>query len=241
MGPRLGCAVLLIVAAASPASASAAEADRQSVRSQLTTMRPGAATGTLLDVRFFDPANAGGKPHSVDKLIVEAAPGTRIDQFALPRCEASDLDLMARGEMACPQRSRIQEGRIVLDTGSPLGIPRLMHLRTATFNAPGGFVSIGEAEELMFRGVVRSQIRGRTVTVDYADVPGYGGPDGQSAMTRMFSAGPRLTRGRRAFIRTPRRCPRSRRWRTRYTFIYHDGLRQTETTRAPCRPRRGRR
>ena len=191
-------------------------------------------------MRFFDPANAEGKPYSVDKVVIQSARGTRFDHSALPRCDASDLELVIRGEAACPRGSKVQSGRLVLDTGSPLLVPRLMRFRTMTFNADGGLVSIGEAENFLFRGVVRSRISGATTTVDYADAPGFGGPDSQSAMKTMSTAGPSLGFGGRRFLRTPSTCPRSRRWTTRYTFIYHDGVSQTETTRARCRPNRRR-
>ena len=232
----IGCAGLALLSVqAGPAMP---DADRQSVRSELTTTRPGASAGTAMWMRFRDPADADGKPHSVDKVIIRVPKGMRFDTTALPRCTASDAELMIRGEAACPERSVVQRGQLVLDTGSPAVVPRLMTFRTVTFNADGGLVSIGESEDAPVRGVVRSVIRGRTVTVDYADAPGFGGPDSQSAMRTMFSSGPALHRDGRAFLRTPPRCPRSRRWTTRYTFIYHDGERQIERSHARCRAAR---
>lgn len=213
---------------------------RQSIRSELTTTRPGSPAGTSMWMRFRDPANADGKPYSVDQVVIKVPRGMRFDNAALPQCTASDVELMARGEAACPAGSNVQRGELVLDTGSPLIVPRLMRFSTATFNADGGLVSIGESEDFRFRGVVRSRISGRTVTVDYADAPGFGGPDSQSAMKTMFTSGPPLVRAGRAFMRTPPRCLRSRRWTTRYTFIYQDGVRQTELVRAPCRPKKRR-
>ncbi len=224
--------VLLLLASV----AIAVPQDRQSIRAELTTDRPGTSTGTQMTMRFADPEKPKGKPYAVDKVVIESPPGTRFDNSALPQCLASDAELMARGEAACPPGSIVQRGRLVLDTGSPLLVPRLMHFRTTTFNTEGGFVSLGEAEDFFFRGVVRSRIHRNTVTVDYADAPGFGGPDSESAMKTMLTSGPALGSAGRPFIRTPRRCPRSRRWTTRFTFIYHDGVRQTETTRAPCRP-----
>lgn len=213
----------------------AAEGDRQSVRSKLTTKDPGSATGSMIEMRFADPANPEGKPYAVDKVKIRLARGMRFDHGALPQCTASDAELMARGEAACPSGSQVQSGHIVLDTGTPLEAARLMRFRTATFNSSGGFVSIGESEDLRFRGVVRSRTEGRRVTVDYADAPGFGGPDSESAMKTMLTSGPALAPGGRPFLRTPRICPRSRSWTTRFTFIYHDGERQREKTRSPCR------
>ena len=191
-------------------------------------------------MRFADPANPSGKPYAVDKVVIRSPRGTRFDDSALPQCHASDVELMALGQSACPSRSRVQRGRLVLDTGSPLLLPRLIHFKTTTFNTEGGFVSLGEAEEFFFRGVVRSRIHRNTVTVDYADAPSFGGPDPEIAMKTMFTSGPALGSARRPFMRTPRKCPRRGRWTTRFTFIYHDGVRQAEKTRAPCRRSRRR-
>lgn len=224
--------VLLSWVLAVPAQAG----DRQAVRAGFSTERPDAATGVFMNMRFFNPADRGAKPYSVDKVVIEAAAGTRFDHFAVPRCDASDAELMARGEAACPPGSKVQSGRMAMDTGSPFGVPRIIHFRTMTFNSREGFVSLGEAENPPMRGVVRSRDRGGTVIVDYADAPGWPPPDRYSAMTVMRNSGPPIIRGGRAFMRTPPSCPPSRRWTTRYTFIYHDGARQTETTHAPCRP-----
>jgi hypothetical protein len=220
-----------VLALAGPAKAG----DRQTVRAAGTTDRPGAPTGSVMDMRFFDPTRPGGKPPALDKLLIRLATGTRIDHAAIPACTASDAELMARGEAACPPDSKVQSGRIVMDTGSPFVFPRLIRLRTATFNEQGGFVSIGDGENVPIRGVVRSRIRDGVVEVDYADAPGYPSSDPYAAMTVMFTSGPAIDRGGRAFVRTPPACPASGHWITRYTFIYHDGVRQSETTRAACR------
>lgn len=222
----------LLVALAGAASAEAG--DRQAVRSGFTTDRPGAPTGILMGMRFSDPAQRGGKPHSVDKVVIQAAPGTRFDHTAVPQCNASDAELMARGKAACPKGAKVQSGRIALDTGLPFGASRKIRLRTTTFNSRRGFVSIGESKRPPLRGVVRSRDRDGTVVVDYADAPGMPPPDSYSAMKLMVTSGPPVVRAGRAFVLTPPTCPRSGRWTTRYTFIYHDGVRQTEITRAPC-------
>lgn len=209
--------------------------DRQGVRAKLTAKRPAASTGTRIEMRFENPQRPGAKPHSVDQVVIRSPRGTRFDHGALPQCLASDAELMARGPSACPGESRVQAGAITLDTGSPLGVPRILRLRTVTFNSRGGFVSLGEGENFPIRGVVRSATQGRTTTVDYADAPGVGGPDGYSAMTTMLTAGPAVGAPSRPFLQTPSSCPHSGRWRTRFTFIYHDGVRQVEDTRTPCK------
>lgn len=187
----------------------------------------------------MDPANRVGKPYSLDRLIIESA--LQFDHGAVPRCMASDAELLARGQAACPRDSVVQRGRIVLDTGSPLVVPRLIGLRTTTFNAAGGYLHLGEGDTFPMRGTARSTVRDGVVEVDYADAPGWGGPDPWAAMTIMESFGRAIVRDGRAFVRTPRTCPPTRSWTTHYTFVYHDGVRQRETTVARCRPQRMRR
>lgn len=224
--------LLLVLVLVAPAEAG----QRQTVRAGLTTERPGAPTGIFMDMRFFSPGHRSGKPYSVDKVRIRA--DTRFNHYAIPRCNASDAELIARGKAACPKGSKIQSGRIAMDTGSPFGVPRIVYLRTMTFNSRGGFVSLGEAKNFPFRGVVRSRHRGDTVVVDYADAPGKPPPDSYSALKVMLTSGPPIVRDGRAFVRTPPTCPASGRWTTRYKFIYHDGVTQTEATHAPCRDRR---
>ena len=229
-------AVVVLLVFAAPAQAG----DRQTVRGGLTTERPDTATGVFMNMRFFNPADRDAKPYSVDKVIVEA-PGS-VNHSAVPQCNASDAELMARGKAACPPGSKVQSGRIAMDTGSPFGVPRIVYLQTTTFNSRAGFVSLGEGENMPIRGVVRSRDRGGRVVVDYADAPGRPPPDSYSALKFMRTSGPAIVREDRAFMRTPPDCPESGRWTTRYTFIYHDGVRQRDATHAPCRDdlRRGR-
>src|SRR5919197_1087933 len=81
---------------------SAAAADRQSVSASLTTSAPGTSTGSRLFMEWRNPADPSAKPYAVDTIVIQLAPGTHVDFSALPKCTASDAELMARGAAACP-------------------------------------------------------------------------------------------------------------------------------------------
>jgi hypothetical protein len=220
-------------ALALPAQAQAE--DRQTVRWTPTTDLPGAPMGSIVDMEFFNPAEPHAKPHTVNVIVFRAPEGTEYDFDALPQCKASNAELIARGPAACPEASAFQTGRVVMDTGSPAVFPRAVPIRTFTFIGDHELISVGEGEQFPFRGVVRSPVRGATVTVDYSEMPGAPPPDAYSAMKTMLTGGPARTNGDRTFVRSPPTCPPSGFWTSHYTIVYHDGVTQTETAEAPCR------
>ena len=95
--------LLLLISLILPAAA-AAEV-RQTARLRFTTPVPGAATGTVLDIEYRDPADADAKPPAVRRVVTDARPGARYDTSVPAACEASDAELMLQGAAACPERS----------------------------------------------------------------------------------------------------------------------------------------
>lgn len=231
--PRLAASLLAVCLTIPTAAASAA---RQTVESHMTTQEAGAPTGSSMEMWFMNPADPEGKPYAVDRAVIQSARGTQFDHDAIPQCNASDAELIARGEAACPPGSKVQTGRVELDTGSPAVFPREIFVRTVTFNADRGLVSLAEGENFPTRAVGRTKIDGETVRVDYPDFPG-GPPDNHTAMRYMITSGPPIVgAGGRPFLRSPPYCPPRGRWVTRFTFIYHDGVRERAAAETPCRP-----
>lgn len=217
--------------------APAEAADRQSVSSSLTTEDPAASTGSRLSIEWRNPSDPSGKPYAVDTIVIHLAAGSRFDFSALPQCKASDAELMARGAAACPADSKVNSGEILSDTGSAAVFPRFIHTRAANFNNQGELVGVGDAEEIPFRSVVRSKVEGNTITIPVPDSPGSGPPDNFTAFKSLLTVEPALGRGVRVYARTPLTCPASGFWTSRYSFIYHDGVTQTEIVRSPCKRR----
>jgi hypothetical protein len=215
--------------------AAAAAGDRQTVSASYSTTLPGAAVGNRLVIDWRNPADPAAKPYAVDTIVIQLPPGSRFDFSALPQCKASDAELLVQGAAGCPPESKVNSGEVLSDTGSPGGFPRFVHTRTVNFNNEGELVGIGDAQEVPFRSVLRSKIKGETITIPVPDNPGNPPPDNFTAFKRLFTDGPPIARGNRVYARTPPTCPAAGYWTTRYTFLYHDGVRQTETTRSPCR------
>jgi hypothetical protein len=222
----IGCALL-------PAD-TGADTTRQTASVDLTTTRPGASTGSTIRLHIRNPGDAGAKPYSVKTIVFTSAPGTVIDTRALPQCKASDAELMAAGGAACPADTRVNTGLVRSDTGSSFGVPRYVNSDIQNFNNQGELVGVSDTREFPYRNVTHSKISGTSVTFDVPDAPGQGPPDNFSAVTDLTILTPALARGGRAYLRTPPACPASGFWRGSVDFIYHDGVRQSVETRAPC-------
>src|SRR3954454_16807333 len=185
---RRGIVVGAVVALLAGAPAGAASTDRQTASLTFTTTRPGAPSGENLAVDWHDPANPGGKPYSVARMVVELPPGAVIDTSVPERCTASDVQLELQGAAACPAASRVGGGEIVSDTGSTGAFPpRFVHNEANLFNNAGELIGVADATDQpvipgITRTVARSPIVGTTTTSDFPAFPGNLPPDDFSAI-----------------------------------------------------------
>jgi hypothetical protein len=222
-----------VIALAAPAAAGAS-APRQTAAVTLTTTQPGAPAGGTQSIRIRNPDDPNAKPYAVKTIVFHLAPGTVIDTGALPQCKASDAELMAQGAAACPADTRVNTGVVQSDTGSTAGFPRVVTSDVQNFNNDGELVGVSDAREIPFRNVTHSKISGNTITFDIPDSPGQGPPDNFSALTSLTTVTPSLVRAGRAYTLTPPTCPASGFWPGSIDFIYHDGVKETVQTQAPC-------
>lgn len=212
--------------------------DRQRVKLELTTVRPGVPTGSKLAIKWRNPDDPEAKPPAVQRIRIRYARGTRVDQSVPARCTATDAELMAFGKSACPDGSQVAFGSVRTDTGSPGVLPRFVDNELTNFNgADGELIGLAESEDPETRVVSRPKLGRRTITIDVPAIPG-GPPDFVTAFERLRLKGAELTSGDRAFMTTPQRCRPSGRWTARFKFLYRDGLTQRETVTTPCRPGR---
>lgn len=229
----VGSILVSLVAPMVAAQPAAADGDRQTVRASLTTNLPDTPSGNRLDVEWHDPDDPNAKPPAIDTVVIDLPPGSRRDFSAVPQCKSSDVELMLRGTAACPADSVVSTGHTLVDTGSAGGFPRFLNVNTVMFNNEAEMIGLGETVEMPFRTVVRTKMEGERATLPMPDNPG-APPDGRSSFKRLTFVAPPIVRDGRALARTPPTCPASGLWTTHYTFIYHDGVRQTETTQWPC-------
>jgi hypothetical protein len=191
--------------------------------------RPNAGTAIHLKILYKGP-DPRAKPSPIRKIVLRAPRGTRFDSKALPRCHASDEELRAYSDEACPAASRLGSGTLTAMTGLP-GPAGTVSTNVTIYNTPTGFVElVKEASSGKPVATDRFRIEGRTWTANPPSTPG-GPPDGQTAVRKIdFTYAPKAR-----WAITPRGCPRSRRWRSSGTFTYADGVKVIVPDRTPCR------
>jgi hypothetical protein len=214
---------LVILLAALLMAAPAQAQPRQTASLTFTSMKPGAPTGAVLDVDYFDPANPQGKPPRVTRVVTTLAPGSRYDTSVPAQCEASDAELHLLGATACPPESVVGTGSLTVDTGAGDS-----EVDVTFLNRTDELIFLNTVRDTFARTVLRAPISGTTLTSDVPMLPGTP-PDGGVLDRSHFVD---FTVGR--YITTPPACPKAGHWVNTTTFTYADGVTQTVQTRSPC-------
>ena len=228
MTGRIAIASVIAAAVLGASAAAVSESPRQTYSERFTTDLSSTSTGRMYTIDFFNPDDPEAKPHSFSHLHVELADGARFDTTALPQCKASDAELMAVGESACPEGSRVAEDETVIDTGIP-GPGRLVTTDIVFFNNQDELVLIATTRDTGARVVLRAQVGENTIDLDTPMLPGTP-PEGGAAKSQRGQ-----WEARPGFLTTPPTCPESGFWTNRITWTYRDGVEQTEESRSPCR------
>lgn len=237
---RTACTLSIGALVAFLLSAPAAHAQaRQAFEGALTSDTPATSSGYRLSIDYFDPANPQGKPYAVQQIVQTLHPGTRLDTSVPARCDASDAELMAQGESACPSSTRVGGGTLDADSGAAGGAtPRVIQSRVTFFNAANTLILFTESTNAgnpPIRTSGRVLIGERTMTSEVPPVPGTPPPDPFLAIRKVRVSLDEVSAGSRAFIRTPATCPVARRWTTNGRFTYRDGQSQVALSSAACR------
>ncbi len=227
MTGRIAIATVIAVVVLGANAAAVSEPRRQTYNERFTTDLPGTSTGRMYAIDFSNPNDPDAKPHAFSHLHVELADGTRFDTTALPQCTASDAELMAAGESACPDGSRVAKDETVIDTGIP-GPGRLVTTDIVFFNNQDELVLIATTRDTGARVILRAQVGENTIDLDTPMLPGTP-PDGGAAKSQRGQ-----WEARPGFLTTPPTCPASGFWINRITWTYRDGVEQTEESRSPC-------
>ena len=234
MGRRAGTSVVVIVAAAAVAAPPASAGVRVDYKQMFTTPVPGRSTGTDTRLLYKNPNDPKAKPIPVRQEVFTFPAGTTYDESVVPDCTASDAEILLLGRSACPPESRLggSEG----DTGMT-GFPGPdTAIDVDGWDQGGTLVLFGRSHDLGIGAVTRAVRKGQTVTVEVPRTPG-GPPDGETALRRIHHVFPARSAGRRAFMRTPRKCPRSGKWTFRARFTFADGAVERDVYRMRCRRR----
>lgn len=191
------------------------------------------STASRQVLTYRNPDDPGGKPQAIDRIVITYPRGAKFDTSVPERCETSDSELMARGRDACPPASRVGDGRLLGITG--FGAPfDPVTLDLTLFNAADGIIILGTYEGTnQAVAFSRAKLEGRRLKASYPPLPG-GPPDGQSVPALVELNTSKISAGRRAYIKTPRRCPASGRWTARVRFFYTDGFRERRKDTVRC-------
>jgi len=227
----------IALAVGGPATAAAPP----SFSATFTTGAASASSGYRLAIDYRDPSNPEAKPYAVHRIVQTLHAGARIDTSVPPRCEASNQELMAQGEGACPAGTRVGDGWLAADVGQATGrVPRVIENRVVYFNAAGELVLFSEstnAGDPPIRTASRVKVGERTFTSEVPPFPGFPPPDPYLAIRSTVGNLYPIQRGGRAFIRTPPTCPAAGRWTNRADFSYRSGAKASRTSFSACGPR----
>lgn len=223
--------LLALTGTAAALAASTTSGSRQSDNDRFTTARPGASAGLRMRIAYRNPADPAAKPPAVRKIFTTLQPGTQIDSSVPARCAASDAQLTLQGAAACPARSRVGTGQIVLATGLP-GPAATLVADVVLINNAGQLIFVTQVRGTPVRQIVRAAVSGSTITVSVPFQPGTP-PDGAALRSVELDIAP-IAHGGAAYIRTPPTCPRSGHWTNAATFTYADGVSQTTSSPSAC-------
>jgi hypothetical protein len=227
--------VAVTAAAALPAAAQAGP--RFDYRQVFTTNVPGASTGIDTTIVYKDPNDPNAKPPPVRQEVFTFPKGTTYDDSVVPDCTASDAELLLQGPSACPEETLIGQGHgNTAMTGFP-GPPETPIDVNAFEYGGGAFRVVGGPTGSPIRSVVTGQREGRVTTVNVPAQPG-GPPDGQTALRRVRNIFPARSLGRRAYVRTPRKCPSTGVWTFKARLTFGDGGVERNVHRMPCKRKR---
>jgi hypothetical protein len=230
----LAGAVAATLAGALAAQAGAGTTPRADFTLDFGATKPGAPTTVRLRI-LYKGSSADAKPSPIRKIVIATPAGARYDTNALPRCGASNDQLMAEGDAACPPASRLGGGQLTAITGFGPPIDPFVG-DSSIYNVDGGFAEIvKERSSQRPLGTDRFQIKGSRWIGNPPTTPG-GPPDGETAVRRIdFTYAPKAP-----WAITPPSCPSDRRWRSTGTFTYADGVTVTVPDDTPCvRPATG--
>jgi hypothetical protein len=228
-------AVCAAVALSGVAPARAQTASRQSAKVVFVEKRPGVSSGLAFDVDYVNPSDPEGKPPAVRTVSETLAPGARFDTTVPARCDASDVQLMAQGETACPPGSTVGTGYIRIDTGFPEP-NRFFDVDVTFLNNTDQLIFLSRERKTGARVVSRATIQGGHLTSTAPPLPGTP-PDGGAldvVHTRFGAISREVGGERRGYITTPSACPRGGAWTNTLAFTYADGVTQTVASQSPC-------
>jgi hypothetical protein len=207
-----------------------------SYRDAFTTELPGSPSGRSFADQFTNSADPNAKPSALSHFHLQLPAGARFDTTAIPRCEASDLELMLIGADACPPRSKVGSETFVFDTGLS-GPGRFDTSDVTFFNELNGVILLSQDRQTGLRLVTHGKIGADSEDIALPTLPGTlpdGGADRQETAQYPVATGDHNGRPA-AYLTTPASCPPTGQWLLQATYTFHDGTQQTLVSSSPCK------
>ena len=230
-------ALLALLALAAPTAAS--PQFKSAYKIKLTTKKPATSAGWSADIKLRDPGDPMGRPKILTGVKFNLPAGSKWDPKAHAACKASNADFMSKGPAEfCPKSSRFGSGEASVIVGTtPLSFPITSYnLQPLDFN--------GKRRELLLdvvldpnnpalSFVIEGTLSSHSATFSLELAPQY-----DIHTTDIHFALPAANKGKRAYLTTPRSCPKSETWKASVQSTYSDGSKERVPLRLPCkRPR----
>ncbi len=217
----LALLVVLAVAASAMAATNAAKFDLA-----FNTKKPERSTAFSFNVAF---ANTGANqvPAALNRFSISLPKGAKFDHAAVPQCAAEDKQLTQKGSAACSAKTVVGKGKA---TAVPAGGGNTIKTTVKIFNM--------NRRQFMFQ----FQIGGKDVVRFFATSKGSkltsekltGTLPGGVIVTSLKGSIAKRHKGKRNLITTPRKCPKSRKWKFSGSFKFADGT-HTPTDTVSCK------
>jgi hypothetical protein len=228
-GARSSALSLALLWAAAGTAGGASPGSTDELR--LTTMRPGASTGVFA-TEIFNARYANGQIKPLRHSLIGFPKGTKLDALGAVTCNASEDDFSSKGMSACPGAAKIGAGNAsVVTTGTPTQVGPVEVDLTVFARTDGSMFVFSQGDAYLSSMRIRVFKR-RFQRADPEPMcfvvteqpPCQHGEFVPRSLTVFIPPHSRVVNGRRHnLVTTPRRCPKSRRWKFFDKHTFDDG------------------
>jgi hypothetical protein len=195
-----------------------------------SSQSPGSPSGIDGFSTWSDPGEPAGKPKEIIRIKIVFHPGTRLDTSALPVCRASDEKVQRLGVRACPTSTKLG----MVNTEGVISVGQRFNTLATLFNAKREIIVVVTLNDRNGRVLTnfRDDVRRRSIAINLKILPGISLTSFRAHVPRHFKKRGRV---KKAYMRTPPKCPASGSWTTQAIFTYRDGSTQTLAAPTPCK------
>jgi hypothetical protein len=224
-----------------------------------STQKPNKPTGTFLSEKSTDPANPQNHQPKQDSYVDDTFPsGATIDQSVAASCTATDNQIVQNPNGACPAKSKVGSGsakvRLKFNGGADLNATVKAFSCKTGCKPPAGsgvsnknevilYVNPGGSNQVILRGTVSVKNGSPKihVPIPITCVLGNCTTNGDARIAQLDLTIDKFVvkktgKPDKAFLKTPKTCPASKKWRFSILFHGRDGKNQSKTSDVACKP-----